>query len=186
MTWVRATLPPPQSRCDRSGVKQQCYLASLYAQYLVLLAVAVVLFGRGQLGLALIIVGLGAVSVWGYVRVFPSISRFVGYGSVADRPGHAPTTATTLVTIYTAVGCPFCPIVRHRLDDLQRRMGFELREIDVTLRPGLLIEKGIRAVPVVEVGDERLVGHVTTEQLVALITGRTIRTEIRKALPQPV
>lgn len=48
-------------------------------------------------------------------------------------------------------------------------MGFTLKMIDVTLKPQTLMMKGIRSVPVVEVGDHRLVGISTTEQLAALI-----------------
>lgn len=62
------------------------------------------------------------------------------------------------MTLYTAVGCPFCPLVKQRLLALQVQMGFELEEVDVTLKPDLLIAKGIRAVPVVEVGEQRVVG----------------------------
>jgi len=52
---------------------------------------------------------------------------------------------------------------------LQKQMGFTLKKIDVTLKPNLLANKGIRSVPVVEVGNEHLVGNSTTEQLAALI-----------------
>jgi hypothetical protein len=48
-------------------------------------------------------------------------------------------------------------------------MGFTLQLIDVTLKPQTLMTKGIRSVPVVEVGEHRLVGNSTTEQLAALI-----------------
>jgi glutaredoxin len=92
-----------------------------------------------------------AAGLWLYVSAFPSISRLLGYGSVA------------------AVGCPFCPIVRHRLHALREALGFELEEIDVTLRPGLLVAKGIRAVPVVEVGGHTHVGNATTAELESFI-----------------
>ena len=48
-------------------------------------------------------------------------------------------------------------------------MGFTLTMIDVTLKPQTLMTKGIRSVPVVEVGEHRLVGNSTTDQLAALI-----------------
>ena len=60
-------------------------------------------------------------------------------------------------------------IVLARLQALQKQMGFTLQIIDVTLKPQTLMTKGIRSVPVVEVGDHRLVGNSTTEQLVGLI-----------------
>jgi CBS domain-containing protein len=48
-------------------------------------------------------------------------------------------------------------------------MGFTLEKIDVTLRPDLLAAKGIRSVPVVEVGARLLFGLVTTKELAAAI-----------------
>ena len=50
-------------------------------------------------------------------------------------------------------------------------MGFTLEVVDLTLRPQLLAKRGIRSVPVVEVGGRRLVGNATSEQLAALIAG---------------
>jgi glutaredoxin len=156
-------------------MKPQCYLASLYVEYLGLIALAVFIGVRGQLGAAALVLGLGVVGVWAYVKVFPRISRFVGYGSLVDRPADAPgAVAATVVTLYTATGCPFCPIVRHRLQALQADRGFVLRQVDVTVRPDILMAKGIRAVPVVEVGDRQLIGHATTKQLAALIGGRPV------------
>ena len=81
---------------------------------------------------------------------------------------------TANVQLYTGLGCPFCPIVKTRLQELQTRMGFSLTDVDVTLKPNLLISKGIRALPVVEVGDTRIVGNATSEQLAALIAGHSV------------
>ena len=112
---------------------------------------------------------------WALYRSFPRISRFLGYGRIADTvpsipPGRANSeSAPVAVNFYTFFSCPFCPIVLARLQDLQKQMGFTLRVIDVTLKPQTLMTKGIRSVPVVEVGDHRLVGNSTTEQLAALI-----------------
>jgi glutaredoxin len=75
------------------------------------------------------------------------------------------------VRLYTALGCPFCPVVKQRLIALSDQMSFPLKEIDVTLKPSLLAAKGIRAVPVVEAGERQLVGNATSEQLAALISG---------------
>jgi CBS domain-containing protein len=57
-------------------------------------------------------------------------------------------------------------------------MDFTLEKIDVTLKPQVLISKGISAVPVVEVLNGLLVGNATTEQLAELIG--------RAQLPEPV
>jgi hypothetical protein len=52
------------------------------------------------------------------------------------------------------------------------KISFSLQEVDVTLRPVILVAKGIRAAPVVEVGGRRLDGNATSsEQLADLISG---------------
>ena len=76
------------------------------------------------------------------------------------------------VTLYTALGCPFCPIIEKRLQALRKSMNFEIEKIDVTLRPNLLASKGIRAVPVIEVGEHRIEGNATSENLANLILGK--------------
>ena len=112
---------------------------------------------------------------WALYHFFPRISRFLGYGRIADRFSSSPPlranprVAPVAVSLYTFFSCPFCPIVLARLQALQQQMGFTLTTIDVTLKPQALMMKGIRSVPVVEVGDHRLVGNSTTEQLAALI-----------------
>lgn len=116
-----------------------------------------------------------AVSTLGALLFFPHISRFLGYGRIVDKlapiPPHAnPSAAPVAVNLYRFFSCPFCPIVLARLQALQKQMGFTLEIFDVTLRPEMLLTKGIKSVPVVEVGDQRLlVGNSTTEQLAKLI-----------------
>jgi glutaredoxin len=112
---------------------------------------------------------------WMLYRFFPHVSRFLGYGRILDRlppipPPHGdPRAAPVAVNFYTFFSCPFCPIVLARLQALQKEMGFSLKMFDVTLNPQTIMMKGIRSVPVVEVGDHRLVGNSTTEQLAGLI-----------------
>ena len=106
---------------------------------------------------------------WASVRFFPRISKWRGYGSVEDKLPTRVEKARVEVTFYSLLGCPFCPIVSQRLEALQREMNFGLTKIDLTLKPQLAAEKGIRSVPVVEVGKDRLVGNATSEQLAKLI-----------------
>jgi glutaredoxin len=112
---------------------------------------------------------------WALYHFFPRISRFLGYGKIVDEvapipPPHGnPRAAPVAVNFYSFFSCPFCPIVLRRLQALQKQMGFTLKTIDVTLNPRMLLTKGIRSVPVVEVGGHRLVGNSTTEQLAGLI-----------------
>ncbi len=148
---------------------QRCYMANVYGSWLLIAAVFVfVLWWSGPLA-AIFVGAVGAAGLWLYVRTFPNISGLLGYGSVADVKGPARAAVARKVTLYTAVGCPFCPIVRHRLHALKEQLGFELEEIDVTLKPGLLLAKGIRAVPVVEVGGHTHLGNATTAELESLI-----------------
>jgi glutaredoxin len=114
--------------------------------------------------------------LWLYVRYFPSISRFMGYGSVADQQATNVQPSHVKVIFHTGLGCPFCPLVKRRLHELQSRMGFELSEIDITLKPDVLIAKGIRALPVVEVAEARWVGNATSEQLATFIAGNALRS----------
>ena len=53
--------------------------------------------------------------------------------------------------------------------ELQKESGFTLHKIDVTLRPDLLMSKGIRSVPAVETGGTVLFGLITKKDLAAAI-----------------
>jgi predicted DsbA family dithiol-disulfide isomerase len=98
----------------------------------------------------------------------------MGYGSVEDLPATQATHAAVSVKLYTGLGCPFCPIVKRRLTELRSRMAFELSEVDVTFKPDVLISKGIRALPVIEIGDARWVGNGTSQQLAQFITEHVV------------
>ena len=152
-------------------MKQQCYLAMIYLNWIVLAGGLGFFIFKGFYVLALAWLALLPLAMWAYIRVFPSLSQFMGYGRVDDQPAQRLGRVPTKVTLYTALGCPFCPVVKRRLMALREQMEFSLEEVDVTLKPGVLIAKGIRAVPVVEAGDRRLAGNATSEQLAELISG---------------
>lgn len=153
----------------RGAFRQRCYMANVYGSYaLVAVLVAYLLWRSGPVA-ALLVGAVGVAGLWLYVRGFPAISGLMGYGSVTDVAGSVRSGAPRRVVLYTAVGCPFCPIVRRRLRALRGQVGFELVEIDVTLRPDLLIAKGIRAVPVVEVDGRTHIGNATTDELASFI-----------------
>jgi glutaredoxin len=160
------------------AMKQQCYLAALYLNWLILvLGVGYLLFAH-HYGFAIAWLVALPLVMWGYLRVFPSISQAMGYGKVDDEPAHdaegagpESTGDVVTVTLYTALGCPFCPIVEKRLQALRERMNFKIEKIDVTLRPDILASHGIRAVPVIEIGERRIRGNATSEQLTNLIVG---------------
>ena len=151
-------------------MKQQCHVAFVYLSWLVLAGGFVFHLLRGNYVPAGMWVVFVALFLWLYVRYFPTISRYLGYGSVEDRPAGQVTRTAARIILYTGWGCPFCPLVRGRLRALQSDMGFDLEEVDVTLKPDRLVAKGIRALPVVEVGGVLLVGNATSEQLAAFIT----------------
>jgi len=69
------------------------------------------------------------------------------------------------VTLYTANVCPFCPIIKRRLAELQRQHRFAIEEVDVTFRPEIVRAKGLRSVPVLEANGRRLVGNATSAQI---------------------
>ncbi len=150
-------------------MKQQCHITFVYGSWLILLCGLAFLLIHGNVLQAVLWVGFIVLFLWLYVRYFPSLSRFMGYGSVADQPATEAPASSTMVILYTGLGCPFCPLVKRRLQELQSRMGFELSEMDITLKPDVLIAKGIRALPVVEVAEARWVGNATSEQLASFI-----------------
>ena len=115
----------------------------------------------------LVVLAVGIIGQILYIRWFPHMSKWMGYGSVADTPAATSTpNALPDVTLYTANVCPFCPIVKQRLEDLQRDRKFEIRQVDVTFRPEIIRAKGLRSVPVLEVNGQFLVGNATSVQIV--------------------
>lgn len=159
-------------------MKQQCHLAVIYLNWFLLAAgVGYLLFTHRYAFAVAWLIAL-PLALYAYIRIFPVVSQAMGYGKVDDTHARLPQASgtqnegTTLkVNLYTALGCPFCPIVERRLHALQSNLKFQINRIDVTLRPDLLTLKGIRAVPVVEVAGRRCDGNATSEQLSKLILG---------------
>lgn len=154
-------------------MEQRCYLWSVWLSWIGLVLLAAVVWWRAGLAVALLVIAAGAAAQLLYIKWFPAVSRILGYGSVADAPAGQvlPVAGVGPVTLYTASLCPFCPILRRRLADLQQQMHFELREVDVTFRPDLIRAKGLRSVPVVEAGGRVLTGNATSRQLALFLTG---------------
>lgn len=150
-------------------MKQRCYLAVIYLNWAIYLAGVIFLALTKRYPLMLVWLIGAPVFQSIYVRTFPRISRYLGYGEVLNETASTILRAPLKVTLYMALGCPFCPIVEERLGELQKTIGFSLEKIDVTLRPDLVASKGIRAVPVVIVGNHRATGNCTTKELIALI-----------------
>ena len=152
-------------------MEQRCTILNLYLTWTLLLGgAAFFLLTERYLLLGTWLAG-AVVFEAAYVRVFPRLSRALGYGSVDDEAAGPLQHAPVDVTLYTAVGCPFCPIVEERLQALQPAMGFSLKKIDVTMRPDLLSAKKITGVPVVAVGDLVRTGNLTSQELAEMIGG---------------
>ena len=136
------------------------------------LLAAVTLFRMGTAA-GLLVLAAGVIGQLLYIRWFPHLSRVMGYGSVTDTPaGTVPAgEAIPAVTLYTANVCPFCPIIRRRLADLQRQTTFQLREVDVTFRPDIIRARGLRSVPVLEANGRFLVGNATSAQIASFLAG---------------
>jgi glutaredoxin len=152
-------------------MEQRCTILNLYLNWVLLFAGAVFFLVTGRyLFLAVWVLGAPVFQI-AYVRLFPRLSNALGYGSVADVAAAAPAAAPVNVTLYTAAGCPFCPIIEDRLESLKPAMGFTLTKIDVTMRPDLLVAKKIKGVPVVEVGAVLRTGNLTSQELAEMIGG---------------
>ena len=155
--------------------KQQCYVPGLALSWIgYAVGLAYFSYQRQWVVVLLWMAGVPCLR-WALFYFFPHISRFLGYGRIVDKfapipPPHAnPSAAPVVVKFYSFFSCPFCPIVLARLQALQKQMSFTLETFDVTLKPQMLLTKGIRSVPVVEVGEHRLIGNSTTEQLAKLV-----------------
>lgn len=149
-------------------MEQRCHLAAIWLTWLGLPLLAIVVGVRAGVIAAVFVLTVGIVAQLLYLRWFPYLSRWLGYGSVADTPadpGAPPLQPPPRVTLYTANVCPFCPIVKRRLADLQQRSRFEIDEVDVTFRPEIIRAKGLRSVPVLEAGGRLLVGNATSAQI---------------------
>ena len=150
-------------------MKQQCYIATIYLSWAAYLGGLAFFVAMARYPMAIAWLVTVPLAQWVYMRRFPKISYYLGYGQVTDKPARLVEPAPIKVILYTALGCPFCPLVEQRLETLQKKMGFSLEKIDVTLKRELLANKGIRAVPVIEAGRQHLVGNVTSDQIATLI-----------------
>jgi len=154
------------------AMKQQCHLWNVWLTWLALPAVALLVGLLQSWWAAGLVLLIGVLAQVLYIRFFPRLSRFLGYGSVGDVEAGTAQPVESLdrhVTLYTANVCPFCPIVRRRLQQLQQELGFELEEIDVTFQPQIVRAKGFRSVPVVECDGRYWVGNATTAELSAFL-----------------
>lgn len=164
-----------------SGIarKQECTVQSLYyswAVFATVYLVGLVFFASkahwmGLLGWLVLL----PCARWASLKLSRQMSRWKVYGNVDDKLPASVEKARVEVTYYSLLGCPFCPIVKQRLETLQKEMDFTLTKIDLTLKPQMAASRGIQSVPVVEVGKERLMGNATTEQLAQLIAGAPAR-----------
>ena len=153
-------------------MKQECKLFMVWFTWLGLPLLAFIIgFSRGWWAFALILF-VGVFAQIFYVKHFPGLSKLLGYGSVDDVPveNNSSTKTSSDVTLYTANVCPFCPIVKKRLVELQKNIYFKLNEIDITFKPSVLKEKGFSSVPVIEISGEYWNGNATSSELFSFIT----------------
>ncbi len=148
-------------------MEQRCHIAAVWMTWLGLPLLALVTGLRLGIVAAIFVLAAGITAQVLYLRWFPRISRWLGYGSVADSPAPPAALQAQLprVTLYSANVCPFCPIIKRRLVELQKHSPFELEEVDVTFRPDVIHSKGLRSVPVLEANGQLLVGNATSAQI---------------------
>ncbi len=156
-------------------MKQECLLVNVWLTWLGIPALAILMWILQAWWAGVIVLFAGILAQVLYLRIFPRVSQMLGYGSVENRAASVPpnSNAISKVILYTANVCPFCPIVRKRLAELQSEMHFELEEKDITFRQDIIREKGLRSVPVVEADGRLWVGNATTAQLVEFLVGRS-------------
>jgi len=155
-------------------MKQQCHVSTVYLSWIVYGGGLIAAAWLGAWAFAAAWLIAGPVFQWLYIRNFPKFSAAMGYGRIEDEPAGSEHAAPAQIILYTALGCPFCPVMDQRLEDLRARLGFSLTKVDVTLRPDLLASKNIRSVPAVEIGDRIFTGLVTSKQLAEALVGRAV------------
>lgn len=160
-------------------MKQQFSISFVYSSLLILVGGVAYFLIKGLYFQIILWVLLITLVVWIYDRFFPIISKYMGYGPMDDEWVNQLDQTRVNVILYTGLACPFSPIVRKRLKELQPRMDFKLKEVNITLKPNIVISKGIHALPVLEIGKVRLVGNATSEQLVKFI----MDASLSRALP---
>jgi glutaredoxin len=153
-------------------MKQECNLGMVWLTWLGLPLLAIVMgISQGWLAAVFILI-VGVLGQIIYIKLFPKISRWLGYGSVEDVAIESPQKIKlpSKVILYTANVCPFCPIIKQRLIELQRTLEFHLDEVDITFRPKIIKEKGFRSVPVIEKDGKFWFGNATSAQLLFFLT----------------
>src|ERR1017187_1794612 len=128
-------------------MKHQCHMSVIYLSWALSLGGIAFLLWRSLWVMAVALAVAIPAGEWIYIRKFRVAAPVLGYGSISDDLAAATKTGPVKVTLYTAVGCPFCPLIEERLVNLKKQAGFDLEVLDVTLRPHLLVAKGIRSVP---------------------------------------
>lgn len=150
-------------------MKQQCHISMIYLSWAVYLGGIALAAWYSHWVLFVVWLLTTPLVQWIYIRKFPQFSAAMGYGPIVDEPAPPVAPSSETVTLYTALGCPFCPLMEQRLASLQKEMHFTLRKIDVTLRPDLLASKGVRSIPAVEVRGQFLLGLISTGDLARAI-----------------
>lgn len=153
-------------------MKQECKIEMIWLTWLGIPVLALIMgIILGWLAVVFMLI-VGVLTQIIYIKVFPQISRWLGYGSVEDVAVDftQKVKVQSKVMLYTANVCPFCPIVIKRLIDLQRTLEFQFDEVDVTFKPHLIKEKGFRSVPVIEKDGKFWFGNATTAQLLFFLT----------------
>lgn len=153
-------------------MKQECKLVMVWLTWLGIPVLAIGMGVTQGWWAAIFILIVGVFAQVFYIKFFPRISKWLGYGSVEDvaiSPAQK-IKISSIVTLYTANVCPFCPIVKQRLVELQRNLEFKLNEVDITFKPNLIKEKGFRSVPVIEMDGEHWFGNATSAQLSSFLT----------------
>jgi glutaredoxin len=153
-------------------MKQECNLGMVWVTWIGLPIIAIVMGIIQGWFVAVFVLIIGVLAQIGYIKVFPKISRLLGYGSVEDVTTESvqKIKIPSKVILYTANVCPFCPIVKQRLIELQKNLGFQLNEVDITFKPNIIKEKGFRSVPVIENDGEYWNGNATSAQLISFLT----------------
>jgi glutaredoxin len=90
-------------------------------------------------------------------------------------------TAGVVVEIFSKPGCHLCEQAKHTLEKMQRKYGFELREINIEKDPALMLEYETR-IPLIWVDSHLVCKYVVDENIVAknILSARAFKNSSAK------
>ena len=107
-------------------MKQQCHISMIYLSWALYVGGLAASAWYSYWALGAVWLVTAPIIQWLYICRFQSLSASMGYGRITDEPARTVAPAPVKVTLYTALGCPYCRLLERRIESLQRTSGIAL------------------------------------------------------------